>query len=248
MSEEKYLHFTVEGEFITNMAREKLFVNKDLAGAIRLLRSALCSDEISSDEQLMICLQILHGAMSITGNSDSEDYGLVVRDDIEERPTDLSSIAQLITDMAAENESLKEQNRELLWKMSFLTEQIPEYKLQQINTEYYETTGTSMFSEMRIPSWQTRQNSMDDMLDSFLKQRHREEKEASVCDYGWLEPDGTWHPVEWAHHSEWAGNWLNEHMPFKDPARNMTKAQKEFLYDYYLERERNEEANALYED
>lgn len=110
-------------------------------------------------------------------------------------------------------------------------------------------------------------------------------------DYGWLEPDGTFHEVEWGLHQQWASDYLNENYPYKDnrdlhwrvdengkkhhmcdgdvliyklhwilldspcqglaypttdPAREMTKAQKEFLYDYYMERGRNKEANALY--
>lgn len=94
-------------------------------------------------------------------------------------------------------------------------------------------------------------------------------------------------------HAKWAGEWLEEHTPFKEhpeiywrigkdgrkhhitggdvlvfspgwilmdslwqglakptmsPEKATTKAQKEFLYDYFMERGRNEKANALYED
>lgn len=296
MSDEKCLHFTIEGEYITNVAREKLFVEKDLAGAIRILRSSLCSDEISSDEQLMLCLQILHGAASIKGRSGTDDYGVVVRDDTEECPTNLSSIAQLISDLAAENKRLNDEKQELLSKISFLAEQFPNYKLMNVNENYYAETGEPLFSDMEIPYWAKQSDSTDTMLESFLEQRRREDMaikkgEELECDYGWLEPDGTWHPVEWGLHSEWAATWLDEHMPFaenpkiywridaagnrhhitngdvlvfslgwilldspwkglakptSDPSREMTKAQKEFLYDYFTKRKRNDEANAIY--
>ena len=36
--------------------------------------------------------------------------------------------------------------------------------------------------------------------------------------------------------------------PTKNPAREFTKAQKEFLYDYYMERNRENEANAIWEE
>lgn len=298
--EQRTLSFTIQGEFITNLAREKLFMNKDLAGAITLLRSALVSDQITSDEQLMLCLQVLHGAAEITGNSGDDTYGLEVRDDIKERPTDLSSISQLISDMADEIERLKTENHESLVKIGFLVEQIDDWKLSSVNAEYYNEYGKPLFSDIAVPAWAREENqlpAMDRMLADFLEQRKREdtleEDGEPVCDYGWLEPDGTWHPVPWGNHSQWAKDWLEEHMPYKDhpkiywrvtpdgkrhhifngdvlvyslgwilmdsphqgkarPTRDdskeMTKAQKEFLYDYYIERGRHEEANKLYED
>lgn len=296
MSETKMLHFTIQGEFITNMAREKLYVDKDLDSAIRILRSSLVSDELDSDEQLMLCLQVLHGAASIVGRSDTPEYRLVFRDDIDERPTNLSAIGQLIKDMEEENRRLKEQNQELIEKIVFITRDMSDYKLIDINAEYHNATGKPMFADMRIPDWKKVENQYDmsNMLESFMEQcRHENEQEEPVCDYGWLEPDGTWHPVEWGMHAKWAGEWLEEHMPFKEhpeiywridkdgrkhhitggdvlvfslgwilmdspwqglakstisPEKAMTKAQKEFLYDYFMERKRNEEANALYED
>ena len=155
---------------------------------------------------------------------------------------------------------------------------------------------------MTIPEWKKEKNQpsgvMSDMLSSFLAQRKREEEmeeneEEPVCDYGWLEPNGTWHPVKWGYHSSWAKEYLDEHYPFKDCAslywhvddngvrhhivngdvliyslgwilldnpyqglarvtrntsKDMTKDQKDFLFTYYLERGRNEEANKLFED
>lgn len=298
--EKKRLHFSVYGEFITAQAREKLFVDKDMASALRILRSSTISDKLSSDEQLMLCLQILHGAASITGRSDSPDYGIEFRDDIDERPTNLSSISQLITDMAQEIENLKQENYEMACRIGFLAGRFENWELMDINAEYYNETGGMMFSDMAIPDWKKKENQymgMDNMVESFLAQRRREEEaqknDELVSDYGWLEPDGTFHPVEWGEHSGWAGEWLNENMPYrdnpdiywytdvqgerhyisnndvltyslgwillhspfqglaqitKDPSRNMTNDQKEFLYDYFNERGRKEDANALYEN
>lgn len=295
------LHFTIEGEFITNLAREKLFINKDMAGAIRLLRSSLMSDELNSDEQLILCLQILHGAAFIEGRSDSDDYGVTYREDIDEHPTDLSTISALISDMAAEIEQLKKKLYNKQTKFSYLADHLEDYELRNINADYYNETGEYMFSDIKIPNWMKAKNQntgMSDMLESYLTRRNYEKTaidngEELEYDYGWLEPDGTWHPVEWGGHSKWAGEWLEEHMPFKDhpkiywhidkngnrrhitngdvlvyslgwilmdspyqgvakptkdPGRNITKAQKEFLYDYYVKRGRNDDANKLYEE
>lgn len=295
------LHFTIDGEFITNLAREKLFINKDMAGAIELLRSSLISDEMNSDEQLMLCLQILHGAASIEGQSDTDNYGVTYRDDINKRPTDLSTISTLISDMAAEIEQLKNELHNAQIKFSYLAGQMEDYELSRVNSEYYNETGEPLFSDIPIPEYAKSENQitgMSGMLESYLQQRNREMQaiendEEPECDYGWLEPDGTWHPVEWGNHSGWAADWLEEHMPFekypkiywhvdkngkrhhivdgdvlvyslgwilmdsphwglanptKDPGRDMTKAQKEFLYDYYIKRDRHNEANALYNE
>lgn len=297
MVEKKALHFTIEGEYITALAREKLFEHKDLAAAIRILRSALCSDQLSSDEQLMLCLQILHGAASIKGNSGTNEYGVEIRNDIETRPTDLSTIAQLITDMKAENEQLKKKNNDIAIKFSYLCDQLSSYQLTHINNEYYGETGEHIFSDKAVSSCQIPEKS-NDMLESYLAQRRRRKKaeangEELECDYGWLEPDGTFHSLPWGEHARWASKWLNEHMPYKehpkiywyihadgtrhhitdndvliyslgwillnspyqglakmtkDKSRQLTKAQKEFLYDYFIKRGRMDEANALYKD
>lgn len=115
-------------------------------------------------------------------------------------------------------------------------------------------------------------------------------------DYGWLEPNGTFHAVEWGDHQEWANDYLDKNLtqeerfaamveinasgmvknspdvigaadylvrrgwvllhnpqqgiaiPTRDITREYTKAQKEFLYDYYMERDCKEEANAIWQD
>lgn len=110
-------------------------------------------------------------------------------------------------------------------------------------------------------------------------------------DYGWLEPDGTFHGVEWGEHQEWAQNYMNEKFPkeamdgdidlqtkcnvgligagdwlvergwvllhnpsqgiafpTKNPVKEYTKAQKVFLYDYYMERDCKKEANAIWQE
>jgi hypothetical protein len=126
------------------------------------------------------------------------------------------------------------------------------------------------------------------MLQSVLENIKTE----SDDDYGWLEPNGTYHPVEWGKHAEWAMNWLNEHYPYREHAdvywvtingkrkhvvagdclmyrfgwclldspyqgvanphynstKGLTKAQKEFLYDYYIQRNMHDRASAVYKD
>lgn len=295
MTEKRCLHFTVSGSYITEMAREKLFVEKDLASALRILRGSLESDDLTPDEQLMLCLQVLHGAASIKGMSGSDDYGVEFRDDYDERPTDLASISELISGMDREAKEMQEKYDGLCQKFAFLAEQLPQHKLDEANADYYNSTGGALFPDMPIADWRKSENGlsgMSGMLESFMaQQRYEAEKEADgddQTDYGWLEPDGTFHPVEWGMHSDWAYKWLEEHRPRSghpeiytwkgqaiaggdvlvhslgwvlfdsphhgvpkptyDESRGRTKAQTEWLFDYYSGRGMKQEANALYED
>lgn len=283
------LHFAIEGEFITQLAREKLFQEKDLAGAIRILRSATCSNDVDSDDQLMLCLMVLNGDAGIKGRSDSDDYGLKFRDDIDENPTELSSIAKLILDMKEEIEDLKEQESRMSAKFGFLAGQLEDYRLRQVNEDYYKEYGEPMFSDIAVPAYVVDGCAPNRLLDDYMEQRRREDaSEEEVEDYGWLEPDGTWHPVPWGDHAKWANEWLMENRPMEDykgiyrkgqkpisggdvlvmslgwilmdsphhglarptiaDDRVMTKAQRDFLYGYYIDRGRHDEANALFPD
>lgn len=124
---------------------------------------------------------------------------------------------------------------------------------------------------------ETQEDRAQHQIDNFLK-RMMDVKEHTTADYGWLEPDGTFHGVEWGEHQYWAdkyveenfqeqyeeileaGDWLVDrgwvllHNPSQGIAfatgslvRDMTKAQKEFLYDYYTERDCKREANEIWE-
>ena len=103
-----------------------------------------------------------------------------------------------------------------------------------------------------------------------------------VPPYGFISPNGEFHPVEWAKHEEFAGNYIRAHDGWSAVLENdvhtgtdflvlikgwlllhnprqgkpfltqgdkcMTKAQREFLFDYYTKYDMKKEANALYEE
>lgn len=142
---------------------------------------------------------------------------------------------------------------------------------------------------------ETAEDRQQDALDSFMA-RMMDKEDHTTEDYGWLEPDGTFHAVEWGNHQEWANDYLDKNLtqeerfaamveinasgmvksspdvigaadylvrrgwvllhnpqqgiaiPTRDITREYTKAQKEFLYDYYMERDCKEEANAIWQD
>ena len=137
---------------------------------------------------------------------------------------------------------------------------------------------------------ETAEDRQQDALDSLMA-RMMDEENHTTEDYGWLEPDGTFHGAEWGEHQEWAQNYMNEKLPeeamdrdidlqtkcnvgligagdwlvergwvllhnpsqgiafpTKNPVKEYTKAQKEFLYDYYMERDCKKEANAIWKE
>lgn len=297
----KTVHFTVEGDLITQLAREKFFMQKDLGAALRLLKSATVTDQLSEEEHIMLCLQILNGDAWITGTSGDSSYGVEFRDDMDENPTDLGNIAQLILDIKERADIMEEECHMLRLKFSMVCERMSEYELDRLNADWYDSYGDPMFEEQKIPSWMIDEDQdsdpLNNMLGSFLEQCRREQKAEEegcpVCDYGWLSPDGEFFPVDFAEHGKWAQEWLDDNMPFKDhpeiyymtddngtrhhitcgdvliyslgwvllnspyrgkakathdPKRDYTKAQKDFLYGYYIERGRMEEAASLFED
>lgn len=124
-------------------------------------------------------------------------------------------------------------------------------------------------------------------------EKREQRKEFWPDEYGWLDPNGRFYPVAWAHHQEWAQeyieknysheefyrfmsrldrtnahatgcagdflvfskDWILLHSPHQGLAqmthsemRPFTKAQKEFLYDYFLLRDRPKDANDLYRE
>lgn len=296
----QFLTMSIMGEFITNFAREKFYVDNDLQKAIEILRGGLMSDEITPNEQLILCLQILNGEAEIKGQSGTEEYGLYFKDNVDKDATSLDVIFETLNTHKIKLAELEHEYNELQRKFLFLCDKLTDYRLDEYNAEYCNEYGEPMFPDMKIPAWRLTANQyiesiepMNSALESFIAQRHRAETEDTSEDYGWLEPDGTYHPVEWGDHSSWAQEYLESKYPYKEHAdmywktdangnrhhyvngdclvyvlgwvlidnpaqglgrptydtqRGLTKAQKEFLYDYYIKRGRNTEANALYQE
>lgn len=121
---------------------------------------------------------------------------------------------------------------------------------------------------------ETAEDKQQDALDSFVT-RMLDEKDHTTEDYGWLSPHGKFYGVEWGEHENWANNFLEEKglenndggdtlikggwvllhnpaqgiaFPTRNIARAYTKAQKEFLHDYYMERNCKKEANEVWEE
>lgn len=277
MEDRMSLSFNIQGKFITRLAREWLFYEgKDIELVMDLLLSCMGGTDMKPEELKRYAEDILLGRADFDGNTADGTFHMTTYDPSEhpEVPEQFDIFRRLSVEIARRKKAEEERDRYREW-YSVAMEYVPEFA----QNEVLEETGQPIKSRYG-----------NDMLGSFME-RMMDKKEHSTEDYGWLEPDGTFHEVEWGNHQEWAqryieenfpevaedddvdmqtkcnvgligaGDWLVERgwvllhspsqgiaQPTKNPVKRYTKKQQEFLYDYYMERGKEREANAVYEE
>lgn len=277
MEDRMSLSFNIQGKFITRLAREWLFYEgKDIELVMDLLLSCMGGTDMKPKELKRYAEDILLGRADFDGNTADGTFHMTTYDPSEqpEVPEQFDIFRRLSVEIARRKKAEEERDRYREW-YSVAMEYVPEFA----QNEVLEETGQPIKSRYG-----------NDMLGSFME-RMMDKKEHSTEDYGWLEPDGTFHEVEWGNHQEWAqryieenfpevaedddvdmqtkcnvgligaGDWLVERgwvllhspsqgiaQPTKNPVKRYTKKQQEFLYDYYMERGKEREANAVYEE
>lgn len=250
------LHFTIEGEFITELARRKLTEDYDLNAAIAILESALITDQLDELEKMGLIFNILRGSMTITGTYPGDDYGIV------ETPENKNLLHDAIKNMGNQLSELADDNERMMRQLETLDEILPKKYKKQAN----DATGETVFP--------------DDNATDIIKSFHRTDE-----DYGWLSPTGEFTPVDFGNHEQFALKYLRKHVALEDtpaimkkyrssmtdwliyernfvllhnpsmgPAiltrnetRPLTKAQKDFLFDYFTTRGRDADANKIME-
>lgn len=214
------LQFKIEGEFITNTAREAFYSSHNLKRAIDIVKSAT-ECELSEGEHLKLCLDIISGKKSIVGTYPGDDYGVI------ENETPLcTDILDELNNREERVKTLKEQYDNLTQKFLFITSNLPNYKLRELNNDYtseydeklFDITGTGDVLLSSIVNEPDDTNAASAQQQDVLSDYINHMKSATDDDYGWLEPDGTYHPVPWGEHSEWAKNYADTHYPFRENA------------------------------
>lgn len=279
--EKKALCFSVQGEFITSLTREWLFCEgRDFEKIINLLESCMCGTEISEKQIRRYAEDVLIGRAELKGDSATGTFHLCTYDADEQLEVEdsMNIFLQLTKTKQEKRETQKELDKMREWYLVAM-----EHLTERQKREVMKETGQEIPED---------DYGLSDALQSFTD-RMTDEKEHSTEDYGWLEPDGTFHEVEWAEHQNFAEEFIREHMteedwiaagihqpgqfmsdslytfgdyliergwvllhnpsqgiafPTKKPEKRYTKAQKEFLYDYYMERGREIEANEIWEE
>lgn len=271
---ERMIQYTVDGEGVTRLAREQCYQEGRFGWAMKLLAGCLNTNQLTELEIRHMAFDILNGEAEICGVYPGDDYGI---DYDKKNPT--WDIATLIEGLHQRCKNLEERCEKLDTKISFLLEQIPDEEKEEINNTYYEIYNHYLFR----PG--------DNLVNSFLQRMRNEDKVGS--EYGWLEPSGTFHEVDFMEHEDFAQSWVHEHFPEKerntsgslstyddvpstshpygdylvghgwillhnpyrglafltrDETRRMTQAQKDFLYDYYMARNRKDKAYELFQE
>lgn len=250
------LHFTIEGEFITELARRKLTENHDLNAAVEILESALITDQLDELEKTGLIFNILRGSMKITGTYPGDDYGVV------DTPENKMFLHNAIRNMGNQLNGLANDNERIMCQLEALDEILPKKYKKQAN----DATGETIFPD-------------DDATEILESLRQTDEE------YGWLSPTGEFTPVEFRNHEQFAITYLREHMALEDmpaimkkyhssmtdwliyernfvllhnpslgPAiltrnetRPLTKTQKDFLFDYFTTHHRDADAKNIME-
>jgi hypothetical protein len=239
--ETQSLTFDVDGEWCTQTAREWLYADKRPYDKVLDFLLA-CMDGTDTPKETLIeyADDILQGKRKLTGNTRDGSYGLT-DDDV----NIMRTYREYFYNKPAERRVV-EMGGDVL-------------------DEVYSPAGVTL-SDLEALS--KRLNSGAAKLSKGFER----------WDYGWLRPDGKFFPSGWGEHERFAADyieknfrnadlviyagdfliekgWLLLHSPSNSGVRawalnfsRSTKRQKEFLYDYFLERGGQDEANLVWEE
>lgn len=194
---------------------------------------------MTKDEQHSLIIDILEGRNELRGTY-PEDYGLY--DTPEETG---QSLRKLLSEMKNETDAYRKKYETLMAKLDFIKESLYDYQIEELSVQWeqenpLEESDPHLFENppktdtqtvppenkpkvfnmktllSPIPGIRSRRDTSS-MLKSYLQHI----KDQRDDDYGFLFPDGTFYPVSWAEHNNWAYEWLLKNDPeFKRKDRN----------------------------
>lgn len=206
----KQVYFKIQGDFVTQTALETCHENYDLAKAMRILTECLQNDELTPLEIEHIAMDILNGIAAIVGTYPGDDYGVEYFDDKE----DSQNIADTITKLNNKLSKTEAEFDNLIQKYNFLVSHMSEqhsFTLKCIADDYETEYDEPMFEKETTEAYSLppMTDGMSKILQEYVAQQTTTRDTSE--DYGWLEPNGTYHPVEWGLHQEWADDYCKEH-------------------------------------
>lgn len=277
---QRQISWAIQGEAINRLAREKCHQEYDIPYAVDLLTSCIDADGLSEGDRLLMAVKVLDGTAEIQGVAGRDDYRFA---ELPGRtgPSLTDTLSRMRSGLAEKDGII----RELLRKLECCGEQLGSRGRRQADRAWSGTWGGQgrIFGEPAVLPARKIAPAMSAAVDEFLD---RAASPDASEDYGWLEPSGEFHPVEWGEHEDWAckqvkargwmaewgqgGNasirtfrdflifakgWVLLHSPGHglarvtgNEARRLTKAQKEFLFAYYMKRDHPGLAREYLED
>ena len=262
--EECKLQFNISGEWITGLVREWFYLEgKGYDKCIEILNDCMSGTDETKEQIRRHAEDVLLGRAALKGNIADGSYHLEIYspEHQEKMPHDMN-VWEIVGDQKKIKDELEQYKRR--WKVAM--KMIPRYLKEEIGNELDEDLTATSPTVSRT-------------LDSYMK-RMLDTEEHTTEDYGWLEPSGKFHAVEWGEHQKWAyeylkrssteekmpvlyeagdvltkKGWVLLHNPAQgvamatiNPRRDYTKAQKEFLFSYYMERNCEKEANEIWRE
>ena len=186
------ISFDIHGEFITQLAREWFYTGeKSHEKVIEILMDSMTGTDTPEAQIRRYAEDILLGRAALKGSTAAGTYHLETYEPGEEEqmPQSMNIWKEVERRKKAEKDL-----RRMIERWDVAMDHISESTQKEIRKELGEETA---------------EDRQQDSLDSFMK-RMMDEENHTTEDYGWLEPDGTFHGVEWGAHQEWAQNYMRE--------------------------------------
>lgn len=271
----KEIRFSVSGEFITNLAREWFYLeSRPLEKVMDLLLSCMCGTDMSEKELKRKAEDVLLGRAEFSGSTADGTFCMTVYDADEspDVPDWFNIFSQYSEEVRKRKEAEKETEKYMEW-YNVAMEYVPESLKNEVRRETGQPIesryGSDMLAGFMERMLDEEKHSTEDYgwLDpggTFYEVEWGNHQE-------WAQNYIEEHFPEVADDSEvdlqqncnvgliGAGDWLVERgwillhspsqgiaFPTRNPLKRYTKAQQEFLYDYYMERGKEKEANSVY--
>ena len=178
--EKKRVSFTVTGAFVTKTAREWFWEEgKPWEKVEEFLLACMCGTDKSREELVALARDVVLGRAKFIGDTADGSYAMVT-DDGEYA---IKAAGKLLKRLKDE----KEERRDLEIRLENLVDRIADEDCEWL------------LEERKPP-----EADMSPLLSSFLEQRKIENEHED--NYGWLEPNGEFHPVEFAEHQGGPGS------------------------------------------
>lgn len=203
MSETRTLHFSIQGEYVTDTARNMFYQKNDFIGAIQLIMDATVTDQMTEEQRFVQACKILNGNLKLTGVYPGDNYGVY-----EDTPDPQKTFVQKFNRMRVQITEQEDQLRKLNCKLELLYDVLPRDTKNLINDKLDDYGEDPLFTPTCNP---TANNNEDDEPINFmgqvinqdtiqdtlehLKSQHTED------DYGWLSPTGKFYPSEFGTHT-----------------------------------------------
>jgi len=206
-NETKTLSFSIDGSFITKLAKEWLFLeNKPYEKVEELLLSCMCGTNESQAQLKIHAQNILLGRAEFQGNSGDGSFKLVYLDDHLNDNNVFTKYGELSNKYKELEERFNETNSEYIKLIECLEnwEAYDELDVSDLGNSHIrqllvkiDKSNNKTYTYWNDGSKEVHVNTGSSMLDSYLKAQKQDVK------YGWLDPTGKFYESSWGCHQSW---------------------------------------------